>query len=73
MPEGEDAMQKFSVYVQCYMDTYIILLADSGLHNHEQYAVLNDLVSWTDTACNLWLTDRFPLLLVIYPSKFGEV
>lgn len=45
MSEGERTIEKFSLYVQCYMNTYIILLADPGLHTHKQHDVLNGLVS----------------------------
>lgn len=39
---SEEVLEKYCVYVQQYMNTFIILLADSGLqHEHK---VLNELV-----------------------------
>lgn len=35
-------VEKYSVYVQQYMNTFIILLADSGLQH--QHLILNELV-----------------------------
>lgn len=39
---SEEVLEKYCVYVQQYMNTFIILLADSGLQH--QHKVLNELV-----------------------------
>ena len=43
--EGGDVIEKFNVYVQCYMDTYIILLTEPDLHkNKYKEDILHELV-----------------------------
>ena len=39
---SEEVLEKYCVYVQQYMNTFIILLADSGIQH--QHKVLNELV-----------------------------